>query len=40
MTDAAVAFEGGADLSAFRGNRIRLKFELAKAKLYAFAFGD
>jgi len=40
VTDAAVAFEGGADLAALRGGRARLRFELTGAKLYAFAFGD
>ena len=39
-TDAPVVFEGGADLAASRGKRIRLRFELTRAKLYAFAVGD
>jgi len=37
VTDAPVKLRGGADLT---GRRVRLKFELTKAKLYAFAFGD
>ena len=39
VTDAAVAFERGADLHALRGKPVRLEFVLSKAKLYAFAVG-
>ena len=40
VTDAAVVLRPREGLSKLRGSRIRLKFELTKAKLYAFAFGD
>jgi hypothetical protein len=39
VTDAVVAFEGGADLSTLRGREVRLEFVLTKAKLYAFSVG-
>ncbi len=37
VTGAPVTLRGGADLSKLHGSRVRLKFELTKAKLYAFA---
>jgi len=40
VTDAPVAFEGGGDLAKARGRRVRVRFEISRAKLYAFAFGD
>jgi len=40
VTDAAVTLEGGAGLARLRGQPVRLKFELTRAKLYAFAFSD
>ena len=39
VTDAAVAFERGADLRALRGRAVRLEFVMRKAKLYSFAVG-
>lgn len=35
VTDAAVAWKGGRDMSALAGKKVRLKFELTGAKLYA-----
>jgi hypothetical protein len=40
VTDAPVTLRRGERLSKLLGGRVRLKFELTKAKLYAFAFGD
>jgi len=40
VTGAPVTLRGGADLSKLHGSRVRLKFELTKAKLYAFALGQ
>jgi len=40
VTNAPVAFLEGADFSKLRDKRVKLKFELTKAKLYTFAFGD
>jgi hypothetical protein len=39
VTDAPVAFEGGADLGALRGKKVRLEFVLTRAKFYAFSVG-
>lgn len=40
VTNAPVKIRGRSDLSKVRGSRVRLKFELTKAKLYAFGFGE
>ena len=39
VTDGVVKWQGGRDLASLRGKPIRLKFELRRAKLYAFGFG-
>mgnify|MGYP002632422790 CR=1 FL=1 len=36
----AVSWNGKSDLSAFAGRPIRLQFEMVRARIYAFKFGD
>jgi len=40
VTDGEVAWKGGADLAPLVGRDIVLRFELARAKVYAFGFAD
>ena len=40
VTDEAVTMVGGSDLVRLRGQPIHLKFELTRAKIYAFSFDD
>jgi hypothetical protein len=40
VTDAPLSLKSGADLARLRGRPVRLKFEMTRAKLYAFAFTD
>ena len=39
VTDHAVTWKSNADLATFQGQSVRLKFELKRARLYAFGFG-
>jgi hypothetical protein len=40
VTDQEVRWSGSSDLAAYAGKTIRLRFELADAKLYSFSFAD
>ena len=40
VTGTAVSFERKDALTEVRGQRVRLKFELERAKLYSFALGQ
>ncbi len=40
VTDTAVRWKGGGDLSRWVGKSVRLRFELESATLYAFSFAD
>lgn len=40
VTDGAVTWKGGKDLSALIGKRIKIRFELKNATLYSFSFSE
>jgi len=40
VTDGAVSWEGGGDLAALKGSKIRLTLEFRNAKIYSFAFDS